>query len=139
MLMDMASEMLYPIGPIYLTTVLGASIAWVGIIEGIAEAIAGLSKGYFGALSDARGVRRPFVTIGYALSALSKPLPALFPSISATPKRSLLIFSTTLSLPQSPFRPDAPPTGSGGSRSSRSGYSCSPSSIRSLRLLHHRA
>jgi MFS family permease len=82
MLMDMASEMLYPIGPIYLTTVLGASIAWVGIIEGVAEAIAGLSKGYFGALSDARGLRRPFVTIGYTLSALSKPLPAIFPSIA---------------------------------------------------------
>jgi MFS family permease len=81
LLMDMASEMLYPIGPIYLTTVIGASIAWVGVIEGVAEAIAGLSKGYFGALSDSRGVRRPFVTFGYALSALSKPLPALFPSI----------------------------------------------------------
>ncbi len=81
LLMDIASEMLYPIGPIYLTTVLAASVAWVGIIEGVAEAISGLSKGYFGSLSDAVGRRRPFVSAGYALSALSKPLPALFPSV----------------------------------------------------------
>jgi MFS family permease len=74
--------MLYPVAPIYLTTVLGASMAWVGIIEGVAEAVSGLSKGYFGALSDARGRRRPFVTLGYGLSALSKPLPALFPSVA---------------------------------------------------------
>lgn len=77
LLMDVASEMLYPVGPIYLTTILGASMAWVGLIEGVAEAIAGLSKGFFGALSDARGKRRPFITLGYALSALSKPFPAL--------------------------------------------------------------
>lgn len=82
LLMDVASDMLYPVGPIYLTAVLGASMAWVGVIEGIAEAISGLSKGYFGALSDARGRRRPFVTLGYALAALSKPLPALFPSVA---------------------------------------------------------
>jgi MFS family permease len=81
LLMDMASEMLYPIGPIYLTATLGASIAWVGIIEGIAEAISGLSKGYFGALSDARGQRRPFVTLGYLLSAISKPIPAVAASV----------------------------------------------------------
>src|SRR5438128_4908234 len=81
LLMDIASEMLYPIAPIYVTTVIGASIAWVGIIEGVAEAIAGLSKGFFGALSDAKGTRRPFVTAGYGLSALSKPLPALFASV----------------------------------------------------------
>ncbi|MEO5930446.1 MAG: MFS transporter, partial [Candidatus Kapaibacterium sp.] len=81
LLMDMASEMLYPVGPIYLTVTLGASMAWVGIIEGIAEAVAGLSKGYFGALSDATGRRRPFVSLGYGLSALSKPLPALLASV----------------------------------------------------------
>jgi MFS family permease len=81
LLMDMASEMLYPIGPIYLTVALGASVAWVGVIEGIAEAISGLSKGYFGALSDTLGRRRPFVTIGYALSAISKPIPAVAASV----------------------------------------------------------
>lgn len=79
--MDMASEMLYPIGPIFLTTTLGASMAWLGIIEGIAEAIAGLGKGYFGMLSDAAGKRRRFVTLGYGLSAISKPIPGLLASV----------------------------------------------------------
>lgn len=81
LLMDMASEMLYPIGPIFLTTTLGASMMWLGIIEGIAEAVAGLGKGYFGMLSDAAGKRRPFVTLGYGISALSKPIPALSASV----------------------------------------------------------
>jgi MFS family permease len=81
LLMDMASEMLYPIGPIYLTVALGASVAWIGVIEGIAEAISGLSKGYFGALSDTLGKRRIFVTLGYGLSALSKPIPGIFASV----------------------------------------------------------
>jgi MFS family permease len=80
LLMDVSSEMLYPIGPLYLVS-LGASIAWIGVIEGVAEAIAGLSKGYFGALSDAVGRRRPFVSLGYALSAISKPIPALAASV----------------------------------------------------------
>lgn len=80
LLMDVSSEMLYPIGPIYLVS-LGASIAWIGVIEGLAEAIAGLSKGLFGALSDSVGRRRPFVSLGYALSAISKPIPALAASV----------------------------------------------------------
>jgi MFS family permease len=80
LLMDVASEMLYPIGPIFLVS-LGASVAWIGVIEGVAEAIAGLSKGYFGGLSDSAGRRRPFVTLGYALSAVSKPIPAIAASV----------------------------------------------------------
>lgn len=82
LLMDTASEMLYPIGPIYLTVVLGAPVGWLGVIEGLAEAVAGISKNYFGALSDALGRRRPLVSIGYALSALSKPLPALVANVT---------------------------------------------------------
>ncbi|MDA0973424.1 MAG: MFS transporter [Bacteroidetes bacterium] len=74
---DMASEMLYPIMPIYLQQI-GFSVIWIGILEGFAEAIAGLSKGYFGKLSDRSGKRVPFVQAGYALSAISKPLLALF-------------------------------------------------------------
>lgn len=74
---DMASEMLYPIMPIYLKEI-GFSIVLIGILEGFAEAIAGLSKGYFGKLSDNSGKRAPFVQIGYAFSAISKPLIALF-------------------------------------------------------------
>lgn len=74
---DMASEMLYPIMPLYLKSI-GFSVVLIGILEGIAEAIAGLSKGYFGKLSDTKGRRVPFVQIGYAMSALSKPLTAAF-------------------------------------------------------------
>jgi MFS family permease len=74
---DMASEMLYPIMPIYLKTI-GFSIVLIGILEGVAEAVAGLSKGYFGKLSDNSGKRVPFVQIGYTFSAISKPMMALF-------------------------------------------------------------
>ncbi|HCW06249.1 MAG TPA: MFS transporter [Cytophagales bacterium] len=73
---DMASEMLYPVMPIFLKSI-GFSVLFIGLLEGIAEAIAGLSKGYFGKLSDARGERVPFVRWGYALSAISKPLLAV--------------------------------------------------------------
>lgn len=74
---DTASEMLYPIMPIYLKEI-GFSVLLIGILEGVAEAIAGLSKGYFGKLSDVSGKRLPFVQIGYAFSAISKPMMALF-------------------------------------------------------------
>ncbi|MBK9329523.1 MAG: MFS transporter [Sphingobacteriales bacterium] len=74
---DMASEMLYPIMPIYLKTI-GFSILLIGILEGLAEAIAGLSKGYFGKLSDQSGKRVPFVQSGYLLSTISKPMMAIF-------------------------------------------------------------
>ena len=79
---DIASEMLYPITPLFLTTVLGASMVVVGIIEGLAEFISGFLKGYFGRLSDKLGKRSIFVTIGYGLSALVKSLPGIFPYIS---------------------------------------------------------
>jgi MFS family permease len=69
---DVASEMLYPVLPMYLTSI-GFSVALIGMLEGIAEATAGLSKGYFGKLSDRLGKRKPFVQIGYSLSALAKP------------------------------------------------------------------
>jgi len=80
---DMASEMLYPVTPIFLTAVLGSSMAMVGIIEGIAEVTAGLLKGYAGSLSDKIGKRSIFVVIGYGLSALAKPLPGIIPTIPA--------------------------------------------------------
>ncbi len=77
---DLASEMLYPMMPMYLKTI-GFSVLFIGILEGIAEAVASLSKGYFGRLSDAKGARAPFVKAGYALSAVSKPLLAVFANI----------------------------------------------------------
>ena len=70
---DIASEMLYPVMPLYLKSI-GFSIFIIGVLEGIAEATAGLSKGYFGVLSDKSGKRVPFIRYGYALSAISKPL-----------------------------------------------------------------
>lgn len=74
---DIASEMLYPIMPIYLQAI-GFSAIYIGILEGFAEATAALSKGYFGRLSDATGKRVPFVRTGYLLSALAKPLVIAF-------------------------------------------------------------
>lgn len=74
---DIASEMLYPIMPIYLKSI-GFSIVLIGILEGMAEATAGISKGYFGKLSDVSEKRVPFVRFGYALSAISKPMMAIF-------------------------------------------------------------
>ncbi|MBS1781682.1 MAG: MFS transporter [Bacteroidetes bacterium] len=76
LLTDAASEMLYPIMPIYLKAI-GFSVMLIGILEGVAEATAGLTKGYFGNLSDKFERRVPFVQIGYACSAFSKPLLAL--------------------------------------------------------------
>ena len=77
LLTDMASEMLYPIMPIYLQSI-GFSIVLIGVLEGVAEATAGLSKSYFGKRSDLSGRRVPFVQIGYAFSAVSKPMMAIF-------------------------------------------------------------
>jgi MFS family permease len=74
---DMASELLYPVVPVYLKEI-GFSVLLIGILEGVAEFTVGLSKGYFGKQSDERGLRLPFVKLGYFLSALSKPLMALF-------------------------------------------------------------
>ena len=74
---DVASEMLYPVMPVYLKSI-QFSILSIGILEGVAEATAGLSKGYFGRLSDNTGRRLPFIRGGYMLSAFSKPMMAFF-------------------------------------------------------------
>lgn len=74
---DIASEMLYPVVPVYLKEI-GFSVLLIGILEGIAELTVGLSKGYFGKLSDERGQRLPFIKLGYFLSAISKPMMAFF-------------------------------------------------------------
>ena len=67
---DLASEMLYPVMPLYLQSI-GFSVFFIGLLEGVAEAVAGLSKGYFGQWSDRLGRRVPFVQWGYGMSALS--------------------------------------------------------------------
>lgn len=76
-LTDISSEMLYPIVPVFLTSVLGAPMQIVGIIEGLAEGTASFVKVIGGRLSDKAGKRKPFVIAGYSLSALAKPLLAL--------------------------------------------------------------
>ena len=73
---DVASEMLYPVIPIYLKEI-GFSILLIGILEGVVNFTAGLSKGYFGKRSDEKGVRLPFIKWGYFLSAVSKPMMAV--------------------------------------------------------------
>jgi MFS family permease len=77
LLADIASEMLYPVIPVYLKEI-GFSILLIGLLEGMVNFTAGISKGYFGKLSDRKGLRLPFVKWGYLLSAVSKPLIAVF-------------------------------------------------------------
>jgi MFS family permease len=63
--------------PLYLKSI-NFSIVAIGVLEGFAEALAGLSKGYFGKLSDTKGKRVPFIKWGYFLSSVSKPMMAVF-------------------------------------------------------------
>jgi MFS family permease len=76
-LTDVASEMLYPIMPLFLTGVLGASPALLGLIDGLAEGISSGLRWIAGALSDRFQRRKPFVVGGYTLSALTRPLMGL--------------------------------------------------------------
>jgi len=69
--------MLYPILPLYLKSI-GFSVVLIGLLEGVAEATIGLSKGYFGKRSDSIGKRVPFIRFGYSLSVIAKPLMILF-------------------------------------------------------------
>jgi len=71
---DLSSDMIFPFIPIFLTSVLGAGAAFVGLVEGVADATASLLKIFSGRLSDKLKVRKPFAVFGYSLSALSKPL-----------------------------------------------------------------
>lgn len=74
MFMDISSEMIHALLPIYMVTVLGTSVLAVGIIEGIAEATASVVKVFSGALSDRLGKRKLLAALGYGLGALSKPV-----------------------------------------------------------------
>jgi MFS family permease len=74
MLMDISSEMIHALLPIYMVTVLGTSALSVGIIEGIAEATASVTKIFSGALSDWLGKRKALAVIGYGLAACTKPI-----------------------------------------------------------------
>jgi MFS family permease len=82
MFMDISSEMIHSLLPVFLVTILGASAVTVGLIEGIGEATASISKLFSGWLSDRLGKRKALTVIGYGLGALSKPLFALAPTPS---------------------------------------------------------
>jgi MFS family permease len=77
LLMDVSSEIIHGLLPVFLTTTLGASVAMVGLIDGFAEATASITKLFSGLVSDRIGKRRPLILLGYALGALSKPLFAI--------------------------------------------------------------
>lgn len=77
LLMDVSSELIHSLLPVFMATVLGASMLTIGLIEGAAEATALIVKVFSGALSDWWGKRKPLAVLGYGLGALSKPLFAL--------------------------------------------------------------
>lgn len=81
MLMDISSEMIHALLPIYLVTVLGTSALTVGVIEGLAEATASITKIFSGALSDWLGKRKALAALGYGLAALTKPIFPLAPTV----------------------------------------------------------
>ncbi len=81
LLMDISSEMIHSLLPLYLATGLGASALVIGLIDGLAEATALIVKVFSGVLSDWFGRRKVLALVGYGLGALSKPLFALAPGI----------------------------------------------------------
>ena len=80
--MDLSSELVHSLLPVFMVTVLGASMLAVGVVEGIAEATASIVKLFSGAISDRLGRRKPIVVLGYGLAAVSKPL---FPRAGSMP------------------------------------------------------
>ena len=80
--MDLSSELVHGLLPVFMTAVLGASMLAVGVVEGIAEATASIVKLFSGVLSDRLGRRKPLMVLGYALAAASKPL---FPLAGSVP------------------------------------------------------
>jgi len=76
-LTDLSSEMIYPLLPVFLTSVMGASVAFLGLVEGIAESTASILKLFSGWLSDKLNKRKAIVVFGYTLSSVSRPLIAI--------------------------------------------------------------
>lgn len=72
--MDMSSELIHSLLPLFMTSVLGAGMAAIGLVEGVAEAAAAFSKVFSGTLSDRFRRRKPLVVLGYGLAALTKPV-----------------------------------------------------------------
>lgn len=72
--MDLSSEIIHALLPVFLTATLGASVTVVGIIDGVSEATASISKIFSGYVSDKMGHRKPLILLGYGMAALTKPL-----------------------------------------------------------------
>src|SRR4029450_12816376 len=83
--MDVSSEIVHALLPLFLTTTLGVSVALVGMIEGVAESTASIVKVFSGYVPDRGGRRKPLILLGYGLGALSK---LLFPIASG----AMLVF-----------------------------------------------
>jgi MFS family permease len=81
LLMDLSSELIHSLLPVFMVTTLGASVLTVGLMEGFAEATALIVKVFSGVLSDYMGRRKPLAVLGYGLAAFSKPLFALASSV----------------------------------------------------------
>ena len=90
MLMDISSEMIHSLLPLFMVTTLGTSVAAVGLIEGLAESTALIVKVFSGTLSDYLGKRKGLAVLGYGLGALSKPLFAISTSLSGVVTARLL-------------------------------------------------
>jgi MFS family permease len=80
--MDASSELVHSVLPIFMTSVLGASVLTIGLIEGVAEATASIAKVFSGVASDYFGRRKPLVVMGYGLGALTKPIFPLATSVT---------------------------------------------------------
>ena len=81
MFMDISSELVHSLLPIFMATVLGASMVTIGIVEGVAEAAAAITKVFSGAISDYFRKRKFLAVIGYSLGAITKPIFPLATSI----------------------------------------------------------
>ncbi|UVT15385.1 MAG: MFS transporter [Nitrospira sp.] len=90
MLMDISSEMIHSLLPLFMVTTLGASTIAVGLVEGLAESLALVVKVFSGTLSDYLGKRKALAVFGYALSAITKPLFALAPGVGMVLSARLL-------------------------------------------------
>jgi MFS family permease len=82
LLMDASSELVHSLLPIFMTSVLGASMVTIGFVEGIAEATASITKLFSGVISDQVGKRKGLLVFGYGLSALTKPVFPLATSVT---------------------------------------------------------
>ena len=74
MFMDISSELIHSLLPVFMASVLGASMTTIGLIEGVAEAAAAITKVFSGIISDYFGKRKLLAVIGYGVAALTKPV-----------------------------------------------------------------